>query len=147
MPVHASGPYLVPNVAHHGRACYTNAPPAGAFRGFGVPQAAIAQEALMDELADKLGIDRLEFRIRNALRVGDADGDRPDARPSPPASARASKRCGRIGARRRTQIAAFNAAGGPKRRGVGVGGMWYGIGNTSLSNPSTMRVGLRRPAR
>ena len=40
------------------------------------------------------------------------------------------------------EIAAFNAAGGPKRRGVGIGCMWYGIGNTSMSNPSRMRVGL-----
>ena len=52
------------------RAVYTNGPPAGAFRGFGVPQAAIAHEALMDDLAEQLGIDPLEFRARNALRAG-----------------------------------------------------------------------------
>ena len=66
------GPYAVPNVRTWGEAFFTNGPPAGAFRGFGVPQAAIAHEAMMDELADKLGIDRLEFRHRNALRAGDA---------------------------------------------------------------------------
>ena len=71
VPVHATGPYRVPNVRTWGDACFTNGPPSGAFRGFGVPQAAIAHEALMDELADKLGIDRLEFRLRNALRAGD----------------------------------------------------------------------------
>ena len=71
VPVHAMGPYRVPNVRTWGDACFTNAPPSGAFRGFGVPQAAIAHEAMMDELADTLGIDRLEFRLRNALRVGD----------------------------------------------------------------------------
>ena len=71
VPVHAMGPYRVPNVRTWGDAWFTNAPPSGAFRGFGVPQAAIAHEAMMDELADKLGIDRLEFRLRNALRVGD----------------------------------------------------------------------------
>src|SRR6202012_5398310 len=42
----------------------------------------------------------------------------------------------------RTEIAAFNAQAGAARRGIGVGCMWYGIGNTSMSNPSRMRVGI-----
>ena len=67
VPVHASGPYLVPNYRALTRAVHTNIVPAGAFRGFGVPQAAIAQEQLYDELADRVGTDRLEFRILNAL--------------------------------------------------------------------------------
>src|SRR5207302_841655 len=52
------------------RAVHTHEPPAGAFRGFGVPQAAIAQEQLLDEIAIKLGIDPLEIRLTNALRRG-----------------------------------------------------------------------------
>jgi CO/xanthine dehydrogenase Mo-binding subunit len=56
VPVHAMGPYAVSNVRTWGEAFFTNGPPAGAFRGFGVPQAAIAHEAMMDELADRLGI-------------------------------------------------------------------------------------------
>src|SRR3954463_12502254 len=71
VPIHAMGPYAIPNVRTWGEAFFTNGPPAGAFRGFGVPQAAIAHEAMIDALADKIGIDRLEFRHRNALRVGD----------------------------------------------------------------------------
>jgi aldehyde oxidoreductase len=67
VPVHASGPYYVPHYRALTRAVHTNLVPAGAFRGFGVPQAAIAQEQLYDELADRVGIDRLEFRILNAL--------------------------------------------------------------------------------
>jgi CO/xanthine dehydrogenase Mo-binding subunit len=70
VPVHAMGPYLVPAVKCTSAAIHTNGPSAGAFRGFGVPQAAIAQEQLYDELALKLGIDPLEFRRRNALRRG-----------------------------------------------------------------------------
>ena len=70
VPVHASGPYAVANVRALTRAVYTNNAIAGAFRGFGVPQACIATEALMDALAEKAGIDRLEFRHRNAIRVG-----------------------------------------------------------------------------
>ena len=71
VPVHCMGPYRVPNVRAEARAIFTHSPPAGAFRGFGVPQAAIAHETLIDELAVACGIDPLEFRRRNALRTGD----------------------------------------------------------------------------
>ena len=67
VPVHASGPYAVPHYRALTRAVHTNLVPAGAFRGFGVPQTAIAQEQLYDDLANRLAIDRLEFRILNAL--------------------------------------------------------------------------------
>ena len=141
VPVHAMGPYAMPNVRTWGEAFFTNGPPAGAFRGFGVPQAAIAHEAMMDELADKLGIDRLEFRHRNALRVGDTT-----ATGQTIAHSAGLAQC--LDAlrfnwqRAHEEAEAFNKKGGPKRRGVGVGCMWYGIGNTSMSNPSRMRVGL-----
>jgi aldehyde oxidoreductase len=70
VPVHASGPYLMPAYEARSVAVHTHCAPSGAFRGFGVPQAAVAQEALFDELADALGIDRLDFRISNALQPG-----------------------------------------------------------------------------
>ena len=70
VPVHASGPYLTPNYRAFASAIHTNGPISGAFRGFGVPQATIMQETLYDELADKLGMDRLAFRQKNALRDG-----------------------------------------------------------------------------
>jgi CO/xanthine dehydrogenase Mo-binding subunit/aerobic-type carbon monoxide dehydrogenase small subunit (CoxS/CutS family) len=141
VPVHAMGPYAVPNVRTWGEAFFTNGPPAGAFRGFGVPQAAIAHEAMMDELADQLGIDRLEFRHRNALRAGDttATGQKLEH------SAGLVQCLEALRPRWRSaleEVTAFNAAGGPRRRGVGIGCMWYGIGNTSMSNPSRMRIGL-----
>lgn len=141
VPVHAMGPYAVPNVRTWGEAFFTNGPPAGAFRGFGVPQAAIAHEAMMDELADATGIDRLEFRHRNALRVGDTT-----ATGQVLAHSAGLAQC--LDALRPAwrealeKAAAFNAERGPLRRGVGIGCMWYGIGNTSMSNPSRMRVGL-----
>ena len=71
VPIHASGPYFVPHVRTRGRGFFTHCHPSGAFRGFGVPQGAIAHEAMMDELADRLSIDRLEFRRRNALKAGE----------------------------------------------------------------------------
>ena len=74
------GPIVVPHVRALTRAIHTNDPPSGAFRGFGVPQAAIAHEALMDMLADKLGMDRLEFRLRNAHPGRRCDRHRPGAR-------------------------------------------------------------------
>jgi aldehyde oxidoreductase len=147
VPVHAMGPYRVPNVLCTSTAIHTTDPSAGAFRGFGVPQAAIAGEALMDMLAARLGIDALEFRHRNALRPGDAT-----ATGQVLGAGAALAPC--LDALRpawsdlRAQSAAFNAgARGPLRQGVGIACMWYGIGNTSLSNPSSMEISLRRDGR
>ena len=67
---HSAGPYEVPHVKADCYATYTNNPPAGAFRGFGVTQSAFAIESTMDILAEELGIDRIELRRQNALRVG-----------------------------------------------------------------------------
>ena len=147
VPVHASGPYRVPNYRALTRAVHTNMVPAGAFRGFGVPQAAIAQEQLYDDLADKVGIDRLEFRILNALKnesptvtgqvLGEGVGIRACFEALRPKWQSA-----------RVQAKEFNArASGSLRRGVGVAGMWYGCGNTSLPNPSTVRIGLKPDGR
>ena len=143
VPVHASGPYFVPNYRAVARAIHTNIVPSGAFRGFGVPQASIAQEQLFDELADRLGIDRLDFRLQNALTVGvpTVSGQVFDAGVGIRACLEAL-RPRRDAAR--AEVRAFNAAQtGSLRRGIGFAGMWYGCGNTSLPNPSTMRVGLR----
>jgi CO/xanthine dehydrogenase Mo-binding subunit/aerobic-type carbon monoxide dehydrogenase small subunit (CoxS/CutS family) len=147
VPVHASGPYLLPNYRAEARAVHTHLVPAGAFRGFGVPQSALAQEQLFDELALKLGLDPLEFRILNALVAGE-----PTVTGQVFADGLGFKPC--LEALRprwrlaRAEAEAFNAAAtGPIRRGVGVAGMWYGCGNTSLSNPSTIRVGLKPDGR
>jgi xanthine dehydrogenase molybdenum-binding subunit len=67
---HSTGPYDVPHAKADCYAMYTNNPPAGAFRGFGVIQSAFAIESMMDMLAEKLGLDRVELRRMNALRVG-----------------------------------------------------------------------------
>lgn len=67
---HSAGPYHVPNVWVDGRAVYTNKVFSGSFRGFGDPQIHFAAESQMDILAQKLGMDPLEFRLKNALRPG-----------------------------------------------------------------------------
>ncbi|MBD0271098.1 MAG: molybdopterin-dependent oxidoreductase [Acetobacteraceae bacterium] len=141
VPVHAAGPYKVPHVRNRTRAVHTNGPTAGAFRGFGVPQAAIAGEALVDDLAEALGIDRWTIRRRNALGRGDTtpsgqvlrasaglpeclDAVRDDFFP------------------RAAEAEAANARDARFLRGVGIACMWYGCGNTSLPNPSRMRIAL-----
>jgi CO/xanthine dehydrogenase Mo-binding subunit len=146
VPVHATGPYAVPHVLARTRAIYTNCPPAGAFRGFGVPQAAIAHETLMDDLAGQMGLDPLEFRHLNAIRAGDATATGQGL----VASAGLAQCLDTLRPHWRAARAAAEAANRREvvsRRGVGIGCMWYGIGNTSMSNPSSMRVGLTRDGR
>jgi aldehyde oxidoreductase len=143
VPIHASGPYGVPNVNARGRAYLTHCHPSGAFRGFGVPQMAIAHEALMDALAARLGMDRLEIRRRNALKAGDrtATGQLLEH------SAGLVECLDQLRPHWERELRAceeFNRDGSHLKRGAGIGCMWYGIGNTALSNPSTMRIGLAR---
>jgi len=148
VPIHASGPYFVPNVRALTRAVYTNGPIAGAFRGFGVPQSTIVHEALLDDLAAKAGIDPLELRHRNAIRAGQATATGQVLKASAGLARcldalRPSWRAARAAAD------AFNRAGSNagRRRGAGIACMWYGIGNTVIANPSTIRVGLKPAGR
>ncbi len=78
---HSCGPYRVPTVDVEARTVYTNNPPSGAMRGFGVPQAAFAIESCLNMLAEKVGLDGYEIRERNVLAPGDrfATGQRMDA--------------------------------------------------------------------
>ena len=143
VPVHASGPYFTPNYRAVGRAIHSNGPISGAFRGFGVPQAAVMQETLYDDLAVKLGIDRLDFRLINALRNGQTTvagqlmesgvGIVECLEALRPAWDRAL-----------AEAVEFNARDRVARRGVGVASCWYGCGNTGIPNPSTIRLGVTR---
>ncbi|UVK47877.1 molybdopterin-dependent oxidoreductase [Mesorhizobium sp. AR07] len=141
VPVHASGPYATPNYRAEGRAIHTNGPISGAFRGFGVPQATIMQETLYDELAGRLGIDRLDFRLKNCLRNGSetVTGQRLD---SGVGIAECLESLRPHWARARADADIFNYANIKRKRGIGVASCWYGCGNTSLPNPSTIRVGI-----
>jgi CO/xanthine dehydrogenase Mo-binding subunit/aerobic-type carbon monoxide dehydrogenase small subunit (CoxS/CutS family) len=67
---HSSGPYEIPHARADCYAMYTNNPPAGAFRGFGVTQSAFAIESMMDDLARTLDMDPVELRRLNAMRPG-----------------------------------------------------------------------------
>jgi CO/xanthine dehydrogenase Mo-binding subunit len=70
----STGPYFIPNVKTDVYGIYTNNVPGAAFRGFGAPQALYMAELQMDKLAEKLGMDPLEFRLKNALKDGDSLG-------------------------------------------------------------------------
>ncbi|AZO40614.1 aldehyde oxidase [Mesorhizobium sp. M7D.F.Ca.US.005.01.1.1] len=141
VPVHASGPYATPNYRAEGRAIHTHGPISGAFRGFGVPQATIMQETLYDELAGKLGMDRLDFRLKNCLRNGSetVTGQRLD---SGVGIAECLESLRPHWVRATADADAFNSANRDRKRGVGVASCWYGCGNTSLPNPSTILVGI-----
>jgi CO/xanthine dehydrogenase Mo-binding subunit/aerobic-type carbon monoxide dehydrogenase small subunit (CoxS/CutS family) len=143
VPVHGAGPYKVPNVWNRTRAVYTNDTPAGAFRGFGIPQAAIANETLMDDLAERLRLDRWAIRRINALDHGDRtySGQLLAHSAGLPQCLDALKADWDSALAR---VAAHNADAPRRRRGVGIACMWYGCGNTSLSNPSSMRIALAR---
>jgi CO/xanthine dehydrogenase Mo-binding subunit/aerobic-type carbon monoxide dehydrogenase small subunit (CoxS/CutS family) len=148
VPVHASGPYYFPAYRAKSHSVHTNCAPSGAFRGFGVPQSSIAQESLFDELAVKLGMDRLEFRLKNALVNGV-----PTVTGQVFETGVGFKDClEALQPKWRTALAEadkFNQDNPDSniRRGVGVAGMWYGCGNTSLPNPSTMKVGIKSDGR
>jgi len=141
VPIHAPGPYRVANLRAKTRAILTNAPPSGAFRGFGVPQALLAVEQAYDDLAQKLGHDALDFRIANALRPGDAT-----------ASGQVLESVGLVECLealrpRWRELKAMPKGQGSIRRGVGIASVWYGCGNTGMSNPSSQRVCLMRDGR
>src|ERR1700724_2348849 len=68
---HSCGPYRVPNVDVESKAVYTDNPTSGAMREFGSNQAQFAMEGIMDLLAEKVGVDGWDIRVRNVLNPGD----------------------------------------------------------------------------
>src|SRR3990172_8509250 len=68
--------YTCPNVRFEGNAAYTNRPPGGSFRGMGGPLGHFALECLVDEIADALGMDPLDYRLRHHVRKEGQPGTR-----------------------------------------------------------------------
>jgi len=129
--IHAAGPYFCENIRIHGEARLTNAPPYGAFRGFGAPQTLFAVERHMDVIADRLGLDPAELRRRNLLRDGQTmatgqvfrDGvDLPALMDKALAEAKYQER--------RAAHESFNRASPYRRRGVGLATFFHGSGFT-----------------
>ena len=109
--------YRIPNEYYYGHSVYTNKTPAGAMRGFGNPQAMFAIESVVDMIAEKLGMDPLELRLKNIMKVGD-----PWCLPYPCQSTGLAecieKGARSIGWERRGKL---NQPGAKKLRGIGVG--------------------------
>ena len=68
------GPYKIPHVKVEGQLIYTNKPPGGAFRGYGIPQVCWAHDSQMDIIARKLGMDPVEIRLKNIVDEGYVSG-------------------------------------------------------------------------
>jgi CO/xanthine dehydrogenase Mo-binding subunit len=139
--VHACGPYRMPNANVEARVVRTHTVPCGAFRGFGEPQVVFACESQMDLLAERLSIDPLELRRKNALEIGDETitGHRLTASVGfkdvldkvAAASDWTSKR------------AQLGRDSGAVRRGIGVAACYYGVGLGALGkhlNPAGASV-------
>ena len=135
--VHATGPYQVPNVKVRSRMAYTNNPWSGAMRGFGVPQMAFAHESQMDLLAQALKMDSIEIRLKNALRINSETATGQTLMVSVGISETLRKV---KGWRDRSGISQIDSKKPFIKKGIGVGSMWYGIGNTGIANPSTAQV-------
>lgn len=138
--IHATGPYYIPNVRLVGEAAYTNNPPTGPMRGFGVPQVTFAIESIIDLASRRLGINPWTIRYLNCLRAGSATSTGQVLRTS-------------VGIRRTMEVARKHyedllegkrklGQNGVYRRGVGVANCWFGIGKGGISNPSRAVVEL-----
>jgi CO/xanthine dehydrogenase Mo-binding subunit len=136
---HAMGPYRVAHVAVTGRALFSHQGVAGAMRGFGVCQSTFAIERAMDALADRVGLDRLSFRLHNALRRGDRNG-------SGVTLAHSTGLVACLETLREHPLwrerAAWRAAAPPgKRRGTGVVAVWNAMGyGRGLADSAIARI-------
>ncbi len=122
----APGPYDIDNVSIASYALYTNLPPAGALRGFGIPQLVWAYESQADMIARAIGMDPLEFRRKNILREG-----RPQATGTPMRDAAIGQVLERLAQRMQWQ-APFDRGSGTVRRGRGMA-----IGFKASISPTT----------
>jgi CO/xanthine dehydrogenase Mo-binding subunit len=139
--VHACGPYQVPHVRVDARVVRTHKVPCGAFRGSGEPQVVFAFESLLDTLAERLGLDPLDLRRKNALDVGSETitGHKLTA------SVGLRDVLSRVAQssewqRKRKEYAADE---GPVRRGIGVAASYSGVGLGALGkhlNPAGASV-------
>ncbi len=133
---HIPGPYVVPNVKVDLYCVHTNRQPGGIMRGPGGFQVTFATESSMDAMARKLGMDPMEFRMLNSLYQGAAasTGPKLDHSVGIKETIRAASRAARWGRRGRR-----SSSSPSKRRGMGIGCCWFGIGNP---DPAGARVQL-----
>jgi CO/xanthine dehydrogenase Mo-binding subunit len=128
--IHAAGPYFCPNVRVRGRAVATNAPPHGAFRGFGAPQSIFALERQIERVAAAAGLPPDEFRRRNFIQPGQTSAVGQTIR-EPVNMARLLDAALKHSSfhEKRERFAAENP-GSPRKRGIGLSAFMHGAGFT-----------------
>jgi CO/xanthine dehydrogenase Mo-binding subunit len=142
-----SGPYEIPNVKADIDGVYTNNPPSGAFRGFGSPQAIFAAEMQMAKLAEALGMDPVEFRLKNMLREGSLTHmDTP--LPAGVSLVEVTERCAAASGWNRTKAGwckpATEEAPSSMRKGVGMAAAMKNVGYSfGYSDNCSARIELR----
>ena len=126
--VHAAGAYDIENVKVDIDGVYTNKVPCGAFRGFGSPQVLFAMESIVDEAAEKLRMDPMDIRLKNALRIGSRTSTDQLLTESVGA-VKTIEHAMEISnyAELKKEMAAFNLENKFKKRGIGVSHIIYGI--------------------
>ncbi|MCK5246684.1 xanthine dehydrogenase family protein, partial [Candidatus Bipolaricaulota bacterium] len=125
----AAGPYRIPNVRVNAKSVATNTVPNGAFRGFGSPQVIFPHEAQMDQLAEKLNMDRAEIRRRNVLVAGDLSSTEQLLETSVGMADSLARATEMIEWDRRLDaVVAFNAEHHGVKRGLGISCVLYGVG-------------------
>jgi len=124
--VHACGPYRVPNVRVDSKVVRTHKVPCGAFRGFGEPQVVFACESQMDLLSERVGIDPVEIRKINALRLGDETITGHQLTSSVGFLEVLGKVSEASDWTRKRNV--FSQDKGPIRRGIGMAACYYGVG-------------------
>lgn len=140
---HATGSYYIPNVRATGYCCRTNLPPNTAFRGFGAPQAAFVMECALCHAARRIGVDAAELQSKNLLSEGDAFPFGMTARRC------MARRCwdslestGDL-ARRREEVARFNATHRLEKKGLALMPVCFGISfTTTFLNQASALVHL-----
>lgn len=130
--IHSTGPYAVPHVYTDSRMYYTNNPVCGAMRGFGVPQLAFAHETQMDEIARAVNMDPLDIRIKNGLRKGSMTAT----------SQVLNHSVGFLETLKKIEPFWRSRKKKGSSSGFGIGCMYYGCGNTGVSNPSSCQLRL-----
>ncbi len=133
--MHSSGPYYVPNAWVDGYCIYTNKVPQGSFRGFGNPSIQFAVEAQMDILAEKLGIDPIEIRLKNLLRPGQDTVTGQLLEESVGVRDMVEKLALNMEWKKiRREVEEWNRNSSRYKRGLGIGVAWHGI-STSRGVP------------
>jgi CO/xanthine dehydrogenase Mo-binding subunit len=128
--IHAGGPYHWPHVRIRGKAVATNAPPHGAFRGFGAPQSLFAMERHMDRIAQAVGISAVEVRRRNFLTLGQTTTTEQTVREEIDLGRLLDRALEHADyAAKKARFARENQAG-PIRKGMGIAAFLHGAGFT-----------------